>query len=140
MDQDKVVFRVCVKPPRKLVLVQKLLAYLRELNIPSGIDLAKKNFPDKQWLIFAIATVSQGRDEIFHRDYMPVRGGVDDGLSIRYVPSEDPLFQNIPLHLQAKGRGRHLAIGGMSKEDKLDLQIKKQDARLLKQKEKREKM
>ena len=29
MDQDKVVFRVCVKPPRKLVLVQKLLAYLK---------------------------------------------------------------------------------------------------------------
>jgi len=68
-----VTFRVCVKTPSKLVLVQKLLIYLRDLNIPSGIDLEKQNYPDKQWLILAIATLSQGKDEIFHRDYMPIR-------------------------------------------------------------------
>ena len=94
MDQSQVVFRVCVKPPRKLVLVQKLLSYLKELNLQSGIDLAKKNFPDKQWLILAIATVSQGKDEIFHRDYLPSKGAVENDFQVRYVPSEDPLFQS----------------------------------------------
>jgi len=73
MDQSQVAFRVCVKTPSKLVLVQKLLIYLRDLQIPSGIDLEKQNYPDKQWLILAIATVSQGKDEIFHKDYLPVK-------------------------------------------------------------------
>jgi hypothetical protein len=71
MDQVQVIFRLCVKPPSKLVLVQKLLKYLEQLKIPSGIDLAKQNFPDKGWLILAIATVSGGKDEIFHSDYLP---------------------------------------------------------------------
>jgi hypothetical protein len=53
------------------VLVQKLIKYLEQLKIPSGIDLAKQNFPDKSWLILAIATVSGGKDEIFHPDYLP---------------------------------------------------------------------
>ena len=71
MDQVQVIFRLCVKPPSKLVLVQKLLKYLEQLKIPSGIDLAKQNFPDKGWLILAIATVSGGKNEIFHPDYLP---------------------------------------------------------------------
>jgi len=77
MEQSQVVFRVCVKPPKKLVLVHKLLNYLKPLNIESGIDLDKKNFPDKQWLVLAIATVSQGRDEIFSKDYLPAKNPVD---------------------------------------------------------------
>lgn len=77
MEQSQVVFRVCVKPPKKLVLVHKLLNYLKPLNIESGIDLDKKNFPDKQWLVLAIATVSQGRDEIFGKDYLPAKNPVD---------------------------------------------------------------
>jgi hypothetical protein len=30
-----------------------------------------------------------------------------------------PIFKNIPLHLQASGKGRHLKIGGMNKEQKI---------------------
>jgi len=44
----------------------------------------------------------------------------------------DPMFQNIPMHLQASGKGRNLKIGGLSKEEKIDLQIKRQDQRLKK--------
>ncbi len=47
MDQSQVVFRLCCKPPTKLVLIAKLLKYLEVLKIPSGIDLVKQNFPDK---------------------------------------------------------------------------------------------
>jgi len=72
MDQSQVIFRVCVKAPRKLVLVHKLLTYLEQLDIQSGIDMAKQNFPDKNWLVLAISTVSGGKDEIFGKDYLPV--------------------------------------------------------------------
>jgi hypothetical protein len=41
MDQSQVVFRVCVRPPSKQVLIQKLMGYLDTLKIPSGIDLVK---------------------------------------------------------------------------------------------------
>jgi hypothetical protein len=41
MDQSQVLFRVCVRPPSKQVLIQKLLAYLENLKIPSGIDTVK---------------------------------------------------------------------------------------------------
>jgi hypothetical protein len=41
LDQTQIVFRVCVKPPSKLVLVQKLLGYLQKLGIESGVDLVR---------------------------------------------------------------------------------------------------
>ena len=72
MTQQQVVFRVCVKPPTKLVLVQKLVAYLKQHNLESGINMLKQNFPDKAWLVIAIATLTNGADEIFHRDYLPI--------------------------------------------------------------------
>jgi len=33
--------------------------------------MSKQNFPDKQWLILAIATLSSGKDEIFDTEYLP---------------------------------------------------------------------
>ena len=77
LEQQQVVFRVCATPPSKLVLVQKLLQYLKNINIESGISLDKQNFPDKQWLILAIATVSNGKDEIFNRDYVPPKSKLE---------------------------------------------------------------
>ena len=59
------------------MLVQKLLQYLKNLNIESGISLEKQNFPDKQWLILAIATLSNGRDEIFNKDYVPPKNKLE---------------------------------------------------------------
>ena len=60
-------------PPSKLVLIQKLEHYLKTFNLKSGIDLNRGNFPDKEWLILAIATLSGGKDEIFHPNYVPTR-------------------------------------------------------------------
>jgi len=53
-------FRVCLKPPTKMVLMKKLERYLSDLNIKSGIDYERGNFPDKKWLILVIATLSKG--------------------------------------------------------------------------------
>ena len=39
--------------------------------MPTGINMVTENFPDKEWLVLAVATLSNGRDEIFDLDYMP---------------------------------------------------------------------
>ena len=73
LRQEDIVYRECVKPPSKLVMVQKLEKYLRDINRVSGIDMGSKNFPDKAWLLLAVASLSEGSDEIFHPEYMSNR-------------------------------------------------------------------
>ena len=73
LRQEDVVYRECVKPPSKLVLVQKFHKYLSITGAESGIAMKRENFPDKRWLILAIATFSKGKDEIFAPDYMPTK-------------------------------------------------------------------
>ena len=51
-----------------------------------------------------------------------------------------PIFKNIPLHLQGNGKGRHLKIGGLTKEQKIEDQIKQNDARISKQRVAQEKL
>ena len=133
LTQQQVVFRCCVKPPSKLILVQKLVKYLGTHNLVSGIDMAKQNFPDKQWLILAIATVSNGEDEIFNCEYLPSTHNVRQGAIPLQLQSQiDPIFAKVPKHLLANGKGRHLKLGGLTKEEKIDEQIRRNDARMAK--------
>ena len=74
--------------------------------------MKKENFPDKRWLILAISTLSQGKDEIFASDYMPSKPRA----KVVQEQLDQPMFENIPLHLQAKGRGRALRFNGLTKE------------------------
>ena len=69
--QKQIVFRICISPPSKEHLLIKLHQYLDAQKVSSGIDLKKENFPDKDWIILAIATLSQGNDEIFGKSYYP---------------------------------------------------------------------
>ena len=69
--QRQVVFRICVSPPPKQVLLQKFHQYLQVLNAKSGIEEQKENYPDKGYLVLMIATLSQGNDEIFGKSYLP---------------------------------------------------------------------
>ncbi len=108
--------------------------YLESLKIPSGIDTLRQNFPDKAWLVLAIATVSAGKDEIFSKDYLPGRDPNKQSVPMPQMKPLDPIFQNMPAHLIGHGKGRHLKIGGLTKEEKLDLQIKRQEERIKKQK------
>jgi len=39
--------------------------------MPSGVDMAKQNYRDKDWLVFVISTLSNGKDEIFGPKYLP---------------------------------------------------------------------
>ena len=114
--------------------------YLEALNIPSGIDSVKQNYPDKAWLVLAIATVSNGQDEIFSRDYLPGRDPNKQLVAAPQLQPLDPIFQNMPAHLIGHGKGRHLKIGGLNKEEKLDLAIKRQEARIQKQQAQQQKL
>ena len=129
LRQEDIVFRECVKPPTKLVLVQKFLKYLAVTGAQSGIVMKRENFPDKRWLILAIATLSRGKDEIFDAEYMPSK-------PLAKVVQEQldlPVFEHIMPHLQAKGRGRALRFSALTKEQKLQQKLLKADARIAKQ-------
>ena len=96
------VYRDCVSPPIKIVMVQKFEEYLCAINKVSGIDIAAKNFPDKAWLVLAVASLSDGSDEIFHPEYLPNKG-VPQAIEDR---NDAPQFSHVPKHLLAKGKGR----------------------------------
>ena len=72
LRQDKVIHRECTRPPSIRCLVDKLHHYLSQLGKDSGISMKRENFPDKAWLLRAIASLSEGEDEIFAPDYVPV--------------------------------------------------------------------
>ena len=69
----------------------------------------------------AVATVSAGKDEIFNKDYLPGRDPNKQQVVAPQIKPLDPIFQNMPAHLIGHGKGRHLKIGGLTKEEKLDL-------------------
>ena len=117
-----------MNPPTKNVLLQKLENYLKPLNIKSGIE--KDKHPDKEWLILAIATLSNGKDEIFDADYMPNRDVFGMPKNLAVDPNNGAA---IPHHLIGFGKGRHLRLGGMTKEEKVAQQLKQAENRVKKQ-------
>ena len=98
-------------------MVQKFEKYLAEKKQFSGIEVAKSNFPDKQWLVLAVATLSAGQDEIFHPDYLPSK----NLMKAVEAQLDQPMFAHIPPHLQASGKGRSLKFNVLSKAQKLEI-------------------
>jgi hypothetical protein len=115
--QHQIVFKVCMTPPVKQVLVKKMEAYLKTHGIASGIDHSKQNYPDKNWLILVIATLSGGKDEIFDPNYVPSKETFSAGVSKNEMTAA--LNSNIPQHLLGFGKGRHCKINGVTKEEKV---------------------
>ena len=58
--QTQVVFRLCSTPPTKEVMVDKYIKYAEQNNLPHGIDKKKGNYPDKEWLILTISSLTAG--------------------------------------------------------------------------------
>ena len=58
LKQEDIVYRECVKPPSKHQMVLKFEQYLAKISKKSGIE--KTNYPDKRWLVLAVATLSAG--------------------------------------------------------------------------------
>ena len=129
--QHQVVFKICMTPPVKQILVKKMEQYLEPHGIPSGIDHSKQNYPDKAWLILVIATLSGGKDEIFDPSYVPQR----ETFSANVVKSNlnQAINSTIPQHLIGFGKGRHCKIGGVTKEQKVQQQIQASEKRVKRQ-------
>jgi hypothetical protein len=86
--------------------------------------MGKENFPDKEWLVVAVASLSRGRDEIFKLDYVPVGNHLRrEEPKVLMVHNNDGLL-NIPEALRAKyGKGRTLRMVTLTKEEKIQAQV-----------------
>jgi len=125
--QEQIVLRQCTRPPSVQVLVQKLQHYLQPHRLESGISLKKENFPDKNWLILAIATVSGGKDEIFQKDYIPQPHELKPNAPVKekLLANEDGVL-TIPDGIAAiysKKGGRTIQMVALTKEDKIKAQL-----------------
>jgi hypothetical protein len=101
-NQSDVVYRECTRPPSCRVLAEKVINYCSQRGLNSGIDLDKEIWPDQDYLIKLVATLSQGQDEIFALDYVPaahqMRKTVQPSIT---VPNHDGLL-NVPPALMPK--------------------------------------
>ena len=124
LKQSKVVYRICTRPPCCRVLAQKLDAYLAQQQLPpSGINIAKEKFPDRPWLIIAVATLSQGQDEIFSKEYVPPIEHMRKVAPQNLMVSNSDGLLDVPLALRDKKGKRSLRMATLSKEDKLKAQL-----------------
>jgi len=124
LKQPQVVFRICTRPPSCRVLSQKLDDYLALQRLPqSGIDIEKEKFPNRDWLVLAVATLSGGKDEIFSKEYVPAPHEIRKQVpQVLQVHNNDGLL-DVPEALMEKGKKRSLRKITLSKEDKLKAQL-----------------
>ncbi len=74
----QLIVRNCARPPQKLVLAQKMESYIAAKGFYSGLNFAKANFPDKNYLVQMVAHLSEGKDEIFDPEYIPSKSIVKE--------------------------------------------------------------
>ena len=119
--QNQVVFRRCYAPPRVAILAQKVENYCKALNLDTGFDKSKENYPDKEYLILCIATLSDGKDEIFDPTYKPpkLQFGADGQMAPGEKIEVDPMMLKVADAVVSGGSGRHMRFGVASKEEKL---------------------
>ena len=118
------IYRICTRPPSCRVLCQKLDGYLAQQQLPpSGIDSAKEKFPNRDWLILAVSTLSNGTDEIFSKEYVPAPEEVKRVQPMKLGVHNNDGLLDVPEALRDKGKKRSLRMITLSKEDKLKAQI-----------------
>jgi len=83
--QDEAKIRNCPRPPTMNVLVNKLLQQAGRYNLNTGINPNKKNWPDREWALLAIATLNP-LDEIFSRNYLPPATPLNNVVADLLVP------------------------------------------------------
>lgn len=94
------------------------------MGLYCGITHEWCNYPDKQWLILAVATLSKGTDEIFKPDYVPIAEHIrrQQHKDQIYVHNDDGLL-DVPKALIPKKKGRAIQMVTLSKADKLKAKI-----------------
>ena len=121
--QAQVVFRVCCTPPQKQALIDKYTQYCAQNSLEHGISAKAQNFPDKEYLVLAIATLSGGGDEIFGRNYYPLakQPRLNTPSTLQLV-NQDGLLTNIPPHLLGS-KGRSIKLSVLSAEQKMQVKM-----------------
>jgi hypothetical protein len=131
--QRQVVFRICVAPPAKQALLAKFHQYLAAINAVSGIEEKKENYPDKEYLILMIATLSQGEDEIFTKTYVPPPRVQRQPAAADFTyKNSDGLLSNIPQHLLSQKGERGIKLALLSAEDRAKLKMLQAEQRIQK--------
>ena len=120
LKASDVVYRQCTRPPSCRVLSEKIASLLVAKNLPTlGIDIAKEKFPDRPWLILALASLSKGDDEIFNRDYVPIFEHIRKNAPQQLLLSNHDGLLDVPVALRDKKGKRSLRMATLSKEDQL---------------------
>ena len=121
--QAQVVFRVCCTPPSKQVMIDKYVAYCTSNSLEHGINPKAQNYPDKEYLVLAIATLSSGNDEIFARNYYPLTKQPRINTPQPFtISNTDGLLTNIPPHLLGS-KGRSIKLSVLTAEEKMQLKM-----------------
>lgn len=122
--QSQSVLRVCTRPPCCRVLSQKVDYYLKQKGLPpSGINIEKDKFPDRAWLILAVATLSNGADEIFGRDYVPPMEHLRKVVPQQLLINNHDGLLDVPAALRDKNMKRSLKMATLTKEQRLQAEL-----------------
>lgn len=133
--QAQVVFRMCCTPPQKQALIDKYVQYCGANGLEHGINAKAQNFPDKDYLVLAIATLSAGNDEIFGRNYYPLarQPRINTPLPLT-LTNNDGLLTNIPPHLLGS-KGRSIKLSVLSPEQKMQVKMARAEEAIRKHQE-----
>ena len=97
----------------------------------TGINMEIENFPDKAWMVLAIATLSGGKDDIFDKNYLPrpedMRRVVPDALMI---DNSDGLFDNIDPKIFKSSKGRRMNLSGLDATEKINTKMMKKQLQI----------
>jgi hypothetical protein len=123
--------RICVQPPTKEVLYEKLLALEKQHNIDLG--MTRNKMPDRGWMLDAIASLNED-DEIFEKNYRPEikpRANKYDPI----INNDDGLFTGLPVqrHLCC---GKNTRVSIFTSEQKTNYEIGKTEHKLAQMAEK----
>jgi hypothetical protein len=97
-------------------MIDKYLGYCTTNSLEHGINTKTQNYPDKEYLVLAISTLSAGQDEIFGRNYYPINKQPRINTPAPFtLVNDDGLLTNIPPHLLG-GKGRSIKLSVLSAE------------------------
>ena len=125
LRQKDVNYMICTRPPSARILCEKLHSYLALLGVPSGICMVKENFPDKEWLVLAVGSLSRNQDEIFAMDYVPASNELRRIVPAQILVHNNDGLLNIPQALMPKagGKQKYLRMVVLTKEEKIQAKI-----------------
>ena len=104
-------------------MIDKYVAYCTSNSLEHGINPKAQNYPDKEYLVLAISTLSSGNDEIFARNYYPLTKQPRINTPLPFtITNSDGLLTNIPPHLLGS-KGRSIKLTVFTAEEKMQLKM-----------------